>query len=227
MASERTPLILGTHSPYKVLEFVLRKHSDPSTIVICGRRREFLQALLQDCHGQDNHHEDGLATPRSNLLLTNTIGLIAQSQSIRMVFVEDLPQLRAYLSTFVPQGLDKESKTAYEKPGNTTPMLFLINPISLHELTSEFSAQGLTRTLALAVEAAHRYELQLLMAQTTSESCHNEENEMGQMTSPWTMEIPLLNGSIRFGGGESLPIGKTVRISQVVRRWFRFLPPDI
>lgn len=37
---------------------------------------------------------------------------------------------------------------------------------------------------------------------------------------PWSEQVPLLNGSVRFGGEQRVWAGRTVEIRRVAGRWF-------
>ena len=116
-------------------------------------------------------------------------------------------------------------------------MLAVLNPLALHSSTTDFSAQGLSRTFAAAVEAADRAGMQLVVQE--SERGHDEDAEggvhpgeeqgegEGTGEDPWRQQVPLLNGSVRMGGGgERLWAGRMVEVGKVVGRWCRFMGLD-
>lgn len=115
-------------------------------------------------------------------------------------------------------------------------MLAVWNPLALHSSTSDFSAQGLSRTFAAAVEAAERAGMQLVVEET--EAGHDAEVEEnvqdgieerggeGLRRDPWRQQVPFLNGSVRIGGGERLWAGRMVEVGTVVRKWCRFVSLD-
>ena len=124
-------------------------------------------------------------------------------------------------------------------------MLAVLNPLALHSSTSEFSAQGLSRTFAAAVEAAERAGVQLVVEETEpedgdegDEGIHGVEGEddlhrgdeeregAGPKKDPWRQQVPFLNGSVRIGGGERLWAGRMIEVQKVVGKWCRFISLD-
>lgn len=102
-------------------------------------------------------------------------------------------------------------------------MLVVWGLASLHRSTAEHSAQGLSRSLAAAVEAAKFNEQRLVLAESTPMSGEVEYEGIGRVGDPWKEQVPLLSGSVRFGGEGRLWAGKTVEVERVVARWCRFV----
>ncbi|MCJ1481543.1 hypothetical protein MMC06_001702 [Schaereria dolodes] len=159
-------------------------------------------------------------------ILIPTIYLLAAARDICLVFTPTLPHLRAYLATYTPHNGSRNGTTIYQKPGVQVPMLALLNPLSIHRTTSEHSAQGLSRTFALAVEAAARGCMQL----TVSESSTPQEEVLMDagdgygdtlQIDPWKEQVSLLNGSIKFRGEDRVWAGRTLEVGRVVERWCR------
>ena len=97
-------------------------------------------------------------------------------------------------------------------------MLVLLNAITLHADTSDFSAQGLSRTLASAVESARRSCVRLVLCESgASGSDGAAEEEGGRQSTIWNQRVPLLNGSINFGNESRT--GKTAGVRDVIARW--------
>ena len=94
---------------------------------------------------------------------------------------------------------------------------------NLHRSTAEHSAQGLSRSLAAAVEAAKFNGQRLVLAESTTLSGEVEYEGIGSAGDPWKEQVPLLSGSVRFGGEGRLWAGKTVEVQRVVARWCRFV----
>lgn len=120
-------------------------------------------------------------------------------------------------------------------------MLAVLNPLALQRSTTDFSAQGLSRTFAAAVEAAERANMQLVVEETEARHDGEGDNDMhvrgndnnsqgggGERggeelrRDPWRQQVPFLNGSIRIGGGERLWAGRLVEVGKVVGKWCRF-----
>ena len=212
------------------INYLLQHHKPPTILVVCSTREAFLQDLLQDCHDSDQvtsptvelHH----SASRTHPLLIPTIHLLAMSQTIKVAFVPTISHLRVYLATCSSKESKGGASTTYVKPGFAQPILALLNPLKLHHSTGEFSAQGLSRTFALAAEAAALLKVNLIVAETlvngTDEDRDVGNGETTSPRSPWNEEVPILNSSIRSGSGDRAWAGRTVELRQVAERWFTF-----
>jgi hypothetical protein len=85
-------------------------------------------------------------------------------------------------------------------------MLAILDPIQLHRPTSAFSAQGLNRTFAVAVEAARHLNVRLVVAETDANA--------------WSEELSMLNVTTKRLG--ELSVGRTVTARAVAERWCTF-----
>lgn len=102
-------------------------------------------------------------------------------------------------------------------------MLAVWGLASLHRSTAEHSAQGLSRSLTAAVEAAKFNGQRLVLAESRPLSEDVEYEGVGSEGDPWKEQVPLLSGSVRFGGEDRVWAGKTVEVERVVARWCRFV----
>lgn len=102
-------------------------------------------------------------------------------------------------------------------------MLAIWGLANLHRSTAEHSAQGLSRSLAAAVETAKLNGQSLVLAESSVVDGGVENEGIGNSGNPWKEQVPLLSGSVRFGGEDRMWAGKTVAIERVVRRWCRFV----
>lgn len=219
----------------KFLTQLLEQHAPPSTLIVCSTREFFLERLLIEFRQESqvltvsSQKNDTQTTDCS--FFPPTLHLIAKSKSISLAFTPTLPHLRAYLATYAHPITSPDEQIIYEKPGTHIPTLAILNPLTLHRPTSDFSAQGLSRTFALLIDAAAREGMQLLVTE-----CHlipedeemqtDEDGASRTPRDPWSEQVPLLNGSIRFGGEERLWAGRTVEVRKVVSRWFRLEATD-
>ena len=190
-------------------------------------------------------------------LLVPTLHQLSCSTTLKLAFCPSLESLRAYLCVYnlrepSPLGNPKLSGNATYVLGGCTvhrqPLLALLNQINLHRNTSSFSAQGLSRTLASAVEAAHRSSQRLVLAECPSPvqippvvggfTISDDEREMVQIEEaeeraevedPLEEQVAILNVTTRsFGAGERGWAGRTVKVRTVVERWCRVeMPPDM
>lgn len=209
-----------------LVNYVLERHCPPTVLVVCSSRDTFLEdlkACIEHSHPRqiaENSDEHGSLHP----LLVPTLHLISTSRTIKLAFVPTLPHLRAYLATYETEELATSSSPT--RAGSQIPLLVIWGLCNLHRSTAEQSAQGLSRTLATAVEAAHLAEQQLLLAEPRSLQTEidgeNGDPSLDTMANPWREEIPLLSGSVRFGGEERSWAGRTIEVGKVVARWCNF-----
>ncbi|MCJ1390889.1 hypothetical protein MMC18_003750 [Xylographa bjoerkii] len=157
-------------------------------------------------------------------LLTPSIHLLATSRTINLAFTPTLTNLRACLAIYEPPVDPTGPDVTYDKPGKRRPILGILNVLEAHRGTSDFSAQGISRTIAGAVAAAARSNMQLLVIELPrSEGGYGERDAQIQHAGePWSEQVPLLCGSLKFGEDQKIWAGRTVEIRQVVARWCRF-----
>lgn len=232
MPIHRHPIALPPLLATEFLDHVLQHHCSPTTLIICSTRETFLQEL-QSCIRFQNaaHVAAGNSAPslyHQHYLLHPTIHLIADSRSIALAFTPTVPHLRAYLATyFFPAARVSPSIAGSNiQMSSQKPKLAIWGLASLHRSTTEYSAQGLYRTLAVAVEAAYSAEQQLVLAESGQELGMPEDEGTGQggrvPLEPWTEQVPLISGSIRFGQDGSVLGGRVTEVGDVVGRWCRF-----
>jgi hypothetical protein len=153
-------------------------------------------------------------------------------KTLRVVFCPDIPHLRAYLATY-SMSLAKRSPAADTalRLTDAQPTLAILNPLQLHRNTSAFSAQGLSRSLSLAVEASYLTNCKLILAESSDSSrteglpnsspAHEHAAELPQIClDPWDEEVPILNATSKRLG--ELSVGRTVTVKTVAERWCTF-----
>lgn len=96
-----------------------------------------------------------------------------------------------------------------------------------HRSTAEHSAQGLSRTLAAAVESASLAEQRLVLAEAkildVGEQHGDTEAFDATFENPWKERVPVLSGTIRFGGEDRVWAGKTIEVGCILARWCKFV----
>lgn len=228
MSPSFQPTVLASCNLTSFVEYILEFHGSPSTLLVCSTRDEFLQETLEACRdGPEEHWPHHIASTVKPPLLRPTIHLLATSRTVSIAFAPSLAHLRAYLAVYISAKAPGDSAITYDRPGNRTPLLAILNNLRLHKSSGEFSAQGISRTVATAIEAAARNDMLLLIAECSV----NDQDEMieGQIQGhelscdPWTEQVPLLNGSIRFGSDQRAWAGRTVELRQVLGRWCQFM----
>ncbi|KAK0512387.1 hypothetical protein JMJ35_005515 [Cladonia borealis] len=231
MSRPKTPVALPPLFGIEFLTWLLEHHEEPTTLLICCSREAFLadlQANLQKLRCENpattpNDGNQGLAHP----LLNQTIHLISRSRSIHLAFVPTLPHLRAYLSTYTLPPTCESSSLTSTKSGFRVPILAIWGLVYAHRSTAEHSAQGLSRTLAAAVESASLAEQRLVLAEAKILDVGDQygDTEVFNVTfeNPWKEQVPALSGTIRFGGEDRVWAGKTIEVGRILARWCKFV----
>lgn len=231
------PNMIAFHcnTPLDFLEYAIHNHTAPTTIVVCSSREAFLEHVHSSIRGPtDNGTSDPTeagSIRRRHPLLIPTIHLLARSRTIDLVFTPTLQHLRAYLATMFAASTDTHRSAASSNPNFHSPMLAVLGLLDVHRETSEYTAQGLSRSLSIAVDTSIASERRLVLAEILpatkdEEAMAVEENEDQMRLDPWMEQIPILNGSIRSRGDERVWAGRTVEVARVLGRWCRIVKLD-
>jgi len=212
------------------LNYILDDSDASATVLIACSTRDFFLEQLSACtrdsppaqDKQQYEHGPSLgllsqSTQHTRSLLAKTIGLIAQSQRVKLVFCPTVAHLRAYLSVLLA---NMQQWVKISNSRHCQKVLAILDPVALHWNTVEFSAQGLSRTLASAVEAASKQDASLVLSECahTTNASYPERGEV-----LWNMHVPLLSDAIRIGDdGRSTWTGRGISIKRIAQRWFRF-----
>ncbi|CAI6275414.1 unnamed protein product [Periconia digitata] len=235
------PLSLPT-----LLNRILTHQAGPAfittTLVVCSTRHAFLQRLLshlEQPEGGGQSDEQGRITLEH--LIIPTLRNLATARHVHVTYCASVQALLAYLSTY--SGAAEEEAASH--PSMTNERVVLVNPLALHAGTVSYSAQGLSRTFAAAVEAATRLDVSLVLAEcdqipTTGESSQQEDDmdvitqrneelphtdsNVHLVSDPWEQEVSVLSASMnKFGSGSERPwAGRTVKVKRIAARWFEF-----
>lgn len=216
------------------INYILKYHESPTTLIICSTREVFLQDLLasiRHTHPQEpSTSQDRDASDPIHPLLIPRIHLIAKSQSVHLSFVPTVPHLRAFLATYEPSSVSEGPSSTTSISGSYSSLLAIWGFAHLHRSTAEHSAQGLSRSLASAVEAASVGQQRLLLAEPRT---LDHEDDVGSPNAPsgglddlWKEQVPLLSGSVRFGGEERVWAGKTIEFGSIIAKWCKFMRLD-
>ena len=212
MPTVLTPLTLPA-----LLIYIVNTQSGTTstTLILCSSREAFLQTLscsLQTQHGRETDNLQQLTTPTLHNLFT--------TRHIHLAFCASVQALQGYLAAYGRPGAQHGIKH-----GKGERRLVLVNPLSLHAPTPSFSAQGLSRTFAAAVETALRVGAKLQMveclgagerrvetARSDGDDEEEEEEEQGdallesggtgsqaedEEDDPWEQHVSILNVSAR------------------------------
>lgn len=219
------PRVLFFNLATEFVEYIIKNDAHAATLIVCSTRDDFLDHLSTSVQLQSQTHSrfpplEGdicrTAPTACHPLLSNTIGFIAKSQRVTVAFCPSIEHIRAYLSVFrgpsrLPAHLPERQHQANKY------ILAILDLVALHYHTPEFSAQGLSRSLALAVEVAAREMMDLVMCE-----CGAVGEEQGHGSRLWHTSVPLLSGSVGSGGERRAWTGQTVKVKRVAQRWFDF-----
>ena len=229
MSRSREHVVIHFPSTIDFVTYMLDNHASPSIIVICATQEQFMIDILEllDQDLAASSRPSSMIDP-GYCLITPTLQLLSKSRTIHLAYAPTLQHLRAYLGTYTPKEATLGKDIGCDRYGNSQPILALLNPLALHRSTREFSAQGLSRTFAIAVEAAARAKMQLLVTECKSvlenDPMKMNEDEASQTErNPWAEQIQLLSSGIRSAGDERIWAGKTVEVSKSISRWCRFV----
>ncbi|KAF7715600.1 Uncharacterized protein PECH_006516 [Penicillium ucsense] len=184
-------------------------------LVICCTKAEF---LLQTSWSIRSQCKDSQVTAADDLL-TKTIGLLANSSKIQLVFCPSLESLRAYLSA---HQLNSTTSHELQSEKQRSDRLFVIlDMVALHSTTTEFSAQGLSRSFATAAEFAAGASTDLMIVECNDSV---DSSNLNRGAAIWNIQVPLLNGSVRIRGEQDKWGGRGVAVKDVAQRWFELGP---
>lgn len=218
------PFIIYRDTVQHLLHELLHAEHGSTTLIICSTRKRFLEQLLPvlTAHqpttaltsSQRPRAEQTSENVQPHPFLDQTLELISKSKAVRLAFCPTINTLRAYLSSLKTHGTARP---------NAGPSLLILDLIFLHHGTSNFSVQGLMRSLASAVEAAARNYLDLQLCEC------KDINDLGNPDRGprlWDAQVPLLSGSVKLRGEDSGWSGRTVSVKCIVGRWFEFEKKD-
>ncbi|KAE8146396.1 hypothetical protein BDV25DRAFT_51475 [Aspergillus avenaceus] len=195
------------------LQYIIDRDATTTTLIICSTRESFLRQLYTTACTNEN------ANASDHEFLAQTISLLSKSSKIKVVYCPTVENLRAYLAVLPPFSSSSQEVVA-EKQSMNRPLIAILGPLALHSPTSEFSAQGLSRTLASAVETASREGMDLILSER-ADATGSAVGDRGKAL--WHTNVPLLSSSVRRGEGSWL--GRSVPVERVAQRWFEFYEP--
>ncbi|KAF2451279.1 hypothetical protein P171DRAFT_425798 [Karstenula rhodostoma CBS 690.94] len=237
------PTVIYPFTLPSLLQHILTTQTDTlcTTLIVCSSRDAFLQTLVSAVQ-----HQEGQEQTRDKLLqlATPTLHHLFTARHVKVTFCASVQTLLAYLASLKFSAAPNAGKVARsEREANTSARIVLANPLSLHATAPSFSAQGLSRTFAAAVETSLRVDAQLVLAESQgawmqpillheSENAENDHDESGEgggressVLDPWEQHVSILNVSAKkFGSGtnDRAWAGRTVKVKRIAARWFRF-----
>jgi hypothetical protein len=224
MLATLRPVVLHPASLTACLQYILKHHGKPTTVIICSTRADFLaelQGTSRDIHREDPEEEmeDDTNQPEeatARAFLVPTLGLLAASHTVNVAFCPSLQALHAYLAVY-PASKHCCSTEEPTRRKDEVPMLAILNPISLHNgYSTSFSAQGFSRLFASAVEAADRAKQRLILAEfqvsRRSRSGNEETLDNAQQDFPGYEHEERMD--IELEGGDDLTGPDPVSVAQ-------------
>ena len=219
--------ILNYNFATDLLEHLVFRKTCHTKLIICSSREDFLNQIgptllsvqpseIPASQESLDHETHSIGSPPHHLLVP-TLRLLAGAQRVKLAFCPTIDSLRAFLASYVAP------KSTHEPSCTTTlscrAIWVILDLILLHHATSEFSVQGLSRTLACAVEAASRSRVDLLLNE-----CKDVHDTWNPDRGPrlWHAEVPLLSGSLRIGSEGSGFANRVIPVRRIAERWFVF-----
>lgn len=214
------PRVLSFIHAVEFLQHILDSTSSPTILLICHARTYFLDQIYESVTAETEHdddqaaidviEEDETATLTNHALLSRSLHTIAHSKRVQLVFCPRVDILRAFLSGRLAAMASSRSDTS---------ILAVLDLVALHHETTEFSVQGLSRTLALLVETAAGNGLEVLLNEC--KDVHDLEN-IHRGPRLWEAQVPLLSGSVKLSGEGNRWAGRVISVKRVAGRWFIF-----
>lgn len=214
------PVVVYHDTVPELLEELLRAQHGNTSLVVCSSKKQFLQQLVPflSAHQpaqavackEDTEAEGTHQSQQPHFLLEPTLQLMSRSKATKLAFCPTINTLRAHLSSLA---ILKQTKSA------PRASLMIVDLILLHHATSEYSVQGLMRSLASAVEAAARNQIDLQLCEC--KDVHDLDNP-DRGARLWDAQVPLLSGSVRLRGEDAAWSERMIAVRAIVGRWFEF-----
>ncbi len=209
----KPPIFASPALPTELLRYVVHHCVYPTTLVVCSSQEDFLSCLAQDIASPSALPLGDQSPNPSPALLTASLQQLSVAKHIQTVFVPTVSHLRAYTSVF-PVGIHKVPPPPSGASRN--PRLIVYGFLDIHRESSEWSAQALSNSAAILVEAAKDLDFQatIIEPQRSGEEVTSSAALLGEV-------LPVLAGSAKKDeNGEW--IGRAVDVRGVLGRWFRF-----
>ncbi|KAF2459044.1 hypothetical protein BDY21DRAFT_199754 [Lineolata rhizophorae] len=199
-SSNLSPLALEHVSLPALLQLLL-SHPSPSHLVLCSSRSAFLDALhIEAAQEATATVLSSMSAPAPAHPLQNpTLRLLSSARRVSLAFCTSLHALRAHITIYAssPQQsaatpaapaaakkpISTAASTTSDSGGTCPPLLVVVNLVAAHRndgVGNHFSAQGIGRTLASAVDAAATIGARLVLVErqlARAESANTEREE--------------------------------------------------
>ena len=231
------------------ISHVSQRYTSPTLLIVCSNKQSFIDSLQHSIGAfrtqpsttsedpperrePDRDNQDQFGRPDSgssacHTLLTRTLRRVAQSRHVRFAFCPSVQALRAYLSTLPNEAMrHSASKSGRNNSYQLPPALIFVSLIAVHRGFPSFTAQNLSETLAWAVEAATRSNLQLLIVEPQGQSrdgvSGDEDTGTGDTYDNLMMQrIPILTATTKIFGTDTdrSTLSSSVTVKRIIERW--------
>jgi len=160
------PTVYNSAPLIDFIHFVTQHAPAGAILVICSTKQSFLlqlqTSIVDKCHAshQNESTSEGeypsLTGPTDHPLFAQTLRLLAISRRIRLLFCPSVAAFYAQIATLSLKDFSSETQAG-------TPMLAILNVVRMHRRTASYSAQGLGKAIAGAVEAAWQMKHRLVL----------------------------------------------------------------
>ncbi|KAG4303080.1 hypothetical protein PCANB_000670 [Pneumocystis canis] len=191
-------MLIRERSVLALERYDLNVKKTKSVLILCGYKQEtFLHEIMFPYISNKSYINDEMKVKMINQIdrpfwmsENNATGAwISSAENIDIIYVPSLKGLRAVLSN---------NHYSFDSSYN----MFAIWPfLRIHELSGEFTAQGLSKTIALAIEVSRNKNI--IFSDSLS------------IKSP----IQLLNSSVKISKVSDCPAIKQIAVTNVLERW--------
>ena len=190
--AENIPIIFHPIELVDFLQWLLNHCAAPSTLVVASSWADFLVEVTASAHFKQDREEDAQdnrpnPVTRSDFTAWATISQLYDAQRLRVVCCSSVPTLNCYLSRTVigNAGINgaENSIPLTLQPGRQ-PLLVLLNPIRVQQGSPTYSAQGLSRMFASAIEFAARHGQRLIIIECISRTTLDVRHRVLSMIDP-------------------------------------------
>ena len=216
------PLFHAPATPSELLSYLVTRQTYPTTLLVCCPREAFQEALLhhvasilnlESKPGDGSDSEDQRHKRVVEALISAPLYQQAIAKHIRVLFTPTVSHLRAYLSVFDPAETKIQPPPNHSDDASRTPLLLAYGFLDAHRDTSEWTAQGLSSTASILVDAAARASYEPVIIEPRGDDGHPDtETLLSEM-------VPLLGRNVTGHGPWS---GRTVQVRRILARWLQF-----
>ena len=215
------PLFVSPALPTELLRYVIHHCVYPTTLIVCSSKEDFLSSLSHDISNPPvQEQEERLHSDSAPELLSAALQQVGVARHIQTVFIPTVSHLRAYLAVFATGEHKVPPPPPTPSDKHTQPRLVIYGFLDMHHGSSEWSAQGLSSTMAILLETASDLGFEAVLIEPRM-SGENPASHLGRLAEP----LPVLTGSAgRTGPGLDTEMrrGRTVTAQRVLARWVQF-----